>query len=153
MKTQLEQYIEYRRAKSQDVGDMVCIDSTCFSRNNWTIGDFDKIVGHKEFVVNVASVGATIVGYVVIKKGKKSLLLASVAVEPGMQRNGIGRKLVASAVDIALKNRMRSIYTSVPEVNLDAQLFFRECGYKATGAIVEKPDSGTCYTMKFSLKE
>lgn len=73
--------------------------------------------------------GKRILGYVVyeVMAGERTIL--NIAVHPDHRRQGIGRAMIGKVCHA--NDGQRSLRVMVRERNLDGQLFFRDCGFRA----------------------
>jgi len=74
-----------------------------------------KIVGHSEWVVTD-------------EPDKKFIYLSTIEINENYQRKGIGRLMIADAVEYAKKNDCASLVTC-PDTSGSAAVFYRKCGF------------------------
>lgn len=72
----------------------------------------------------------TILGYCVCLTVRDELYIKKIAVDPAKRRNGIGRTLLTSIEEYALKNTTTKISLDCDEKNLGAQAFYAAIGFK-----------------------
>ncbi len=94
--------------------------------------------------VLVAELDSRLAGYVTLRP---PTLLASnahvqqiqgLAVNPGMQRRGVGRALIDGALDEARRRGARKVSLRVLSSNPDAQRLYAACGFEVEGVLREE---------------
>ncbi len=90
--------------------------------------------------------GGQIVGYMIYHRDGGNLILGAIAVDFAERRRGHGGAMIGNLIAKLGPDRKR-ILTLVPDDNLDAQLFFRSLGFRATGI------DGRMYPMEFAIAE
>jgi ribosomal-protein-alanine N-acetyltransferase len=112
----------------------------------WSELDFVRVLKNKSVLCRVARVvlppapgcsghGEVVFGYVVNDYAKTEIVILNLAVATWARRRGVGRLLVESVVRKLSPKKRRVATATVREKNLAAQLFFRACGFRATGVI------------------
>jgi len=66
---------------------------------------------------------------------RRPLYLLSMAVEPGLQRTGIGRELLAAATDVARSWPAEAIRLDAYNSAAGAGPFYAKCGYREVGRV------------------
>jgi ribosomal-protein-alanine N-acetyltransferase len=66
---------------------------------------------------------------------KNRIHILSFAVHPDYRRQGIGQSMIDKLVSKLAYQRRNRIVLEVRETNLDAQLFFRQLGFRATSVL------------------
>lgn len=121
----------------------------------WSEKYFIKQLRERNVVAMVADFDALVVGYMVYELHKHWLDLINVAVHPDARRRTIGAQLMKRLKRKLSYQRRRVITTRVRETNLGAQLFFRDCGFRAES--VERnhfEDTWEdAYVMQFTFNE
>lgn len=82
----------------------------------------------------VAEYGGRVVGFMVYELHKARIELLRLAVRPEFRREGVGRRMVARLVGKLTWMRDR-VALHVRESCLDAQLFLRDCGFRAVDVV------------------
>lgn len=100
--------------------------------NPWTEAQFRKAIRQTDARTLVAAHRGMVVGYVLLHLWPRHIEIWNLAVEPEFRRRGVGRQLVACAK--GTRNRKEIVRAAVRETNVAGQLFFRACGFVATGA-------------------
>ena len=119
----------------RDMDEILDIENQCFQWDSWTEKDFVYTMRQRNVIGMVAEYDEQVVGFSVYEFHKKYVVLLNVAVLPELQRQGIGKAMIAKQKQkqkLSLHRRER-LQLTVDETNLAAQLFFRSQGFKATG--------------------
>lgn len=115
----------------RDMEEVVAIEADSFEFP-WSEEDFVKCVRQKNCIGMVAERGERVVGFVIYELHKTRLHLMNLAVASDMRRCGVGRQLVAFLAKKLSIQRRTKLTAEVRETNLPAQLFFKQCGFRAT---------------------
>jgi [ribosomal protein S18]-alanine N-acetyltransferase len=98
-----------------------------------------------------------VIGYMIYTFNRNTLTLDNLAVSPGFRRDGIGREMLVNLARKLNTTRRKKIVADVSEVNLNAQLFLRACGFKATkilpGDPAELSDDGYRFELPFEAAQ
>ena len=81
----------------------------------------------------VAELDGKIVGMLVVWLIVDEAHVATVATHPEYRRQGIGKRLLAHALRLIMRDGARSSFLEVRESNLAAQEMYRKFGYEVTG--------------------
>lgn len=121
----------------------------------WTEEDFIRCVRQRNCIGMVAEFKEEIVGYMVYELHKSRVHLLSFATHPDFRYRSVGRQLVDK-----LKSKLRDggrcrITLEVRETNLDAQLFFQQCGFAATAVLEDYyfDRAEDAYVMEYHVSE
>ena len=104
----------------------------------WSESDFINCLRTRNCIGLVAEYNEKVIGYMVYELHKRRYHVLNFAVHPEYRRKGIGKAMVAdiqrklwSDSNVACVERRRTaILLEVRERNLDAQLFWRQCGFR-----------------------
>jgi len=121
--------VRYLYKNAEEFSSLVDIESRCFD-TPWTRSDFVTELKKPRTSCYVAIHDGKIIGYAVCRFSSKKIQIVNIAVDPEMQRQGIGTSLIHVVVG-KLNLTCNEMVSSVRETNLKAQLFFRDCGFKA----------------------
>jgi len=136
-----------------DLRQVLRIEANSFA-HPWSERDFVEHLESSNSVALVAEGRGPILGYVVYGIGTACIRLHSCVVRREFRRRGIGSRMVASLASLAAERESAGIVTKVPERNVGAQLFFRQCGFRAVrilrGYLMDEQDA---YVMEFHLPE
>jgi ribosomal-protein-alanine N-acetyltransferase len=83
----------------------------------------------------VAEVDDRIVGFMIYELHKNRLHILNFAVGSYYRRRSVGRQMAAKLVSKLSYQRRTRILLEVRETNLDAQLFFRNVGFRAVSVL------------------
>ncbi len=94
------------------------------------VADFPAAIAAGEVYVLVD--GRAVVGFIVFRTGSGHLFVENVAVDPGRQHRGLGRRLMAFAEATALERGLPALrlYTNVKMI--ENMPFYRELGFVET---------------------
>jgi len=120
----------------RDMQEVVDIESKS-SEYPWPEDQFISALRARNCIGMVAEVDTTIAGYMVYELLDKTIRLTNFAVHPTYTRHGIGTRMIAKLVNKLSTQRRTNVSLAVRETNLNAQLFFRACGFKATKVLRE----------------
>lgn len=137
----------------RDLPEVLNIENRSFAYP-WSEEDFIRWLRQRSVVGMVAEYDERVVGYFIYELHKTRFSLVSMAVHPDFRHQGIGRAIIAKLVSKLSCERRRRITSEVRESNLDAQLFFRACGFRATGVLREFcDDTGEdAFVFEFGLR-
>jgi len=132
--------------------DVLNIERACFD-HVWSEEDFLCCLRQRNCIGMVAEQDHNIVGFMIYELHKLTLRILNFAVDPSVQRSGIGSRMIERLVDKLSQQRRREIVLEVRETNLNAQLFFRSQGFRAMGVLREHYDDTAedAYSMIFRL--
>ena len=121
----------------------------------WCEEDFLRCLRQRNCIGMVAEQGEKVVGFMIYELHKTKLHFLNFAVHPECRRMGIGGQMAEKLASKVSSHRRTRIMIAVRETNLDAQLFFRNTGFRATGVSREfYADSGEdAYMMEYRLSE
>jgi ribosomal-protein-alanine N-acetyltransferase len=101
----------------------------------------------------VAEYGEKVVGFMIYELHKTKLHILNFAVHTEHRRSGIGGQMVEKLISKLSNHRRTQVVLEVRESNLDAQLFFRNLEFRATGVSrAHYHDTGEdAYVMEYRL--
>lgn len=145
---------EIRWMLRNDLSEVMRIENESFE-NPWSEKDFKRHLRRQDTIGVVAEAGGRVVGYMVYEMHKHRYHIISISACPSSLRQGVGTALIAYLTK-RLKNGDRNrINLEVRETNLNAQLFFKAVGFRATE--VFKDFYGDCdedaYAMTYRLPQ
>ena len=137
-----------------DMAKVLGIEAECF-RHPWTVADFLRCLRQRNCIGMVADYENQIVGFMIYELHKNRIHVLDFAVAKDHRRRGVGRQMVAKLVAKLSSNRRTRIVLDVPEKNLDAQLFLRALGFRATQVLREPYPvaKGDAYRFELSFDE
>ncbi len=120
--------------RSRDLPQVLAIENACFE-NPWSKAGFalhlKKPKSYEHFYV--ARHKDTVVGYIVFNVLCEEGHILNIAVQPGYQRQGIGKYLLASALEIVREHEGQVVFLEVAISNLPAQYLYRQFGFRICG--------------------
>jgi GNAT superfamily N-acetyltransferase len=90
--------------------------------------DYRQVIG--ECDVHVAERDGVIVGVLVLREASEGYLLDNIAVSPGHQGTGLGRRLLELAEHSALEAGHDSIYLYTQEIMVENRALYERIGYE-----------------------
>jgi ribosomal protein S18 acetylase RimI-like enzyme len=147
--------LQIQRMAERHVRDVSQIEFSCFE-DPWGI----KALKNCLFDENVTSVVATdrkiVVAHMCLSIRPKKIDIYRLAILPDCQRQGIGRMLVGLLTTDSFSPTMHDrVETWVNEYSLEAQLFFKACGFVHEGTVNSIPadsDDGYLFARKLKCK-
>lgn len=118
----------------------------------WSEEDFIRRLRQRNCIGMVAEVEDKVVGFMVYALHKNRLHLVNFAVDPDMQRLGVGSILMEKLISKLSYQRRNQILLEVRETNLEAQLFFKQFGFKATSVLPKFYTIEDAYLMKYTYQ-
>lgn len=136
----------------RDMQEVLAIESRSFEFP-WAEEDFISFLRQRNAIGMVADYRDRVVGYMVYEIHKSRLHLVNIAVHPGFRREGVGKAMLDKLSSKLSSQRRVLISLHVRETNLDAQLFFKSCGFFATTVVHDFYDdtSEDAYRMEYRL--
>lgn len=119
----------------------------------WSDSDFVGVLRQRNNIGMIAEHNEQVVGFMVYSLHKTSLHIVNFAVHPSFRMRGVGRQLVAKLVSKLNPHRRVRMMLEVRESNLEAQLFFKACGFKATRVLRDFYDDSPedAYLMEYRI--
>ncbi|HTN76438.1 MAG TPA: ribosomal protein S18-alanine N-acetyltransferase [Pirellulaceae bacterium] len=117
----------------------------------WSEDDFIRCLRQRNCIGMVAERDERIVGFMIYELHKNRLHVLNFAVHPEFRRSGVGGQMAAKLMGKLSPQRRSRIMLEVRETNLDAQLFFRDLGFRAISVLRDFYDDTTedAYLMEF----
>lgn len=119
----------------RDMPEVLDIEQLSFGDDAWGEDDFIRALRRRTVIGMVAEHDERIVGFMVYDLPKNQIDVWNFAVHPAWRRRGFGRAMIDKLMGKLIPQRRNRIRLEIRDSNLDAQLFFRENGFKATGVI------------------
>ena len=117
-----------------DLQQVLDIENQCFE-NPWSDTYFTISLkrprSYERFYV--ARRENTVVGYIVFNILHEEAHILNIAVPPACQRQGIGKYLLASALEMIQADNGREVFLEVAVSNLPAQYLYRQFGFRICG--------------------
>ncbi len=136
----------------RDMPEVLQIEQESF-QSPWSDEDFLCCLRQRNCIGMVAEYDHKIVGFMIYELHKTRLHILNFAVSADARRNGIGGQMVLRLIDKLSQQRRSEILLEVRERNLDAQLFFREQGFRAISVLRCHYDDTAedAYILRFRL--
>lgn len=141
-----------RWAIRRDMAEILAIEKAVFEFP-WCEDDFIRCFRAKNVIGMVTEAGERVVGFMVYELHRTRVHILNFAVHPDFQGMGVGGTQMSKLLGKLEEDRRNRITTEVRERNLDAQLFFKRFGFRATSVLrghYEDSDED-CYTMCHAL--
>ena len=126
--------VQIRWLIRRDMPEVLRIEQESF-QSPWTDEDFLCCLRQRNCIGMVAEWDHQIVGFMIYELHKSRLQILNFAVAPEFRRSDIGSQMVLRLIDKLSQQRRNEILLEVRERNLDAQLFFRNQGFRAISVL------------------
>lgn len=126
--------VQHRWMLKRDMDEVLWIERTQFEFP-LTSEELLAFLRKKNNIGMVAESGDEIVGHCLYGLQRDCIHIASLAVAPGLCRQGIGRQMIERLKDKLGNHRRSSLMAIVRERNVDAQLFLRSMEFDWTETI------------------
>ena len=124
--------VTIRPAEERDVDDVAAIERSVFN-DPWSRRSFVDLVGEPRVAFLVAVDGQVVVGYAIVLLAGVESELANLAVARLMQKQGLGKRLLADVLSAARARGSREIFLEVRESNAAAIALYSAAGFEAVG--------------------
>ena len=121
-----------RAATEQDLDDVAAIERSVFN-DPWSRRSFAALVEERHVTFLVAANESGVVGYAIVLVSGIECELANLAVTRLMQRQGLGAKLLAEAMERARQRGAREMFLEVRASNAAAIQLYSAAGFNAVG--------------------
>ncbi len=101
----------------------------------WVDDDFIRCLRQRNCIGMVAEHEGRVVGFMIYELHRTRIHVINFAVGGLYQRLGVGSQMIAKLIAKLTVQRRSRIVLEVRETNLDAQLFFRENGFRAVSVL------------------
>lgn len=141
----------------RDMAEVLDIEKLAFEFP-WCEDDFIKVLRQKNAIAMIAEAGDRVVGFKVYELFPNRVHLLNIAVHPDFHGMGVGGTLVSNLLGKLSEGRRVRITTEVRERNLDAQLFFKRFGFRATSVLRDYYDDSEedayvfCHSLAFNAE-
>lgn len=134
----------------RDMEQVLEIERTAFEFP-WSEDDFVSCLRRRNCIGMVAEQGDQIVGFMIYELHKTRLHLLNFAVAADTRRCGVGTQMVDKLIGKLSSQRRTRLSLEVRETNLEAQLFFRGSGFRATSVLRDFYDDSPedAYLMQY----
>jgi ribosomal-protein-alanine N-acetyltransferase len=118
----------------RDMSDVLEIENSSFEFP-WFEEDFIRCLRQRNCIGMVAEYDEHVVGFMIYELHKTRLHILNFSVHPEFRRSHIGQQMVSKLVSKLSYQRRTQITLEVRETNLEAQLFFKGQGFRATSVL------------------
>lgn len=134
----------------RDMDDVLRIENESFEPP-WGEGDFIRCLRNRNVIGMVADVDEQVAGFNIYEFHRNRLHVLNFAVDHAYRRRGVGAAMVRKLVSKLSRQRRNRIMLEVRETNLDAQLFFRDLGFRAVSLLRDFYEDTTedAYLMQY----
>ncbi|MGN6547948.1 MAG: ribosomal protein S18-alanine N-acetyltransferase [Aureliella sp.] len=101
----------------------------------WSEDEFIRCLRQRNCIGMVAERDTAVAGFMVYELHKNRLHLLNFAVARAARRTGVGSAMVNKLASKLSSDRRNRIMLEVRETNLDAQIFFRQLGFRAISVL------------------
>lgn len=125
-----------RHAAAGDVERVAELESTCFTSDPWPRQSFESFIDRAGITFIVAEDprrDESIVGYAVLIQAADEAEILNLAVAADSRGDGIGSSLLASLVETASRDGVRTLYLEVRESNAAARRLYERNGFAEVG--------------------
>ena len=121
-----------RAATERDLDDVATVERSVFN-DPWSRRSFSALVGEGHVVFLVATNEGGVVGYAIVLVSGVECELANLAVTRLIQRQGLGARLLAEAMERARERGGREMFLEVRASNAAAIQLYSSAGFQAVG--------------------
>ncbi|MBC8877113.1 MAG: ribosomal protein S18-alanine N-acetyltransferase [Planctomycetes bacterium] len=118
----------------RDMPEVLDIESRSFEFP-WSEEDFIRCLRQRNCIGMVAEYDERVVGFMIYELHKNRLHILNFAVRPEFRRRGVAMAMVRKLIGKLSQQRRNRILLEIRETNLGAQLFFRDCGFRAISVL------------------
>lgn len=120
----------------------------------WSEEDFIRCLRQRNCIGMVAEYQDRVVGFMIYELLKTKIHVLNFAVARSWRRSGVGTQMIAKLIGKLSAQRRSRIQLEVRETNLDAQLFFRSSGFRATSVLHDfyEDTPEDAYLMQFRYR-
>lgn len=137
----------------RDMPAVLAIEDQSFEFS-WTEDDFIRCLRQRNCIGMVAEQDDQVVGFMIYELHKNRLHVLNFAVAQHVRRQGVGRAMVGKLLSKLSHERRNRIMLEVRETNLDAQLFFKQIGFRAVSVLRDFYDDSDedAYLMQYRYR-
>lgn len=134
----------------RDMPEVLAIEAHSFEFP-WSEDDFIRCLRQRNCIGMVAERDERVVGFMIYELHRNRLHILNFAVHPDFRRSSVGNQMANKLIGKLSPQRRSRILLEVRETNLDAQLFFRDLGFRAISVLRDFYDDTTedAYLMEY----
>ncbi len=120
----------------------------------WSEEEFIRCLRQRNCIGMVAEQDDQVVGFMIYELHKNRLHLLNFSVTPECRRTGVGTAMMEKLAGKLSTDRRNRIMLEVRETNLEAQLFFKNFGFKAISVLRDFYEDTTedAYLMQYRFR-
>jgi ribosomal-protein-alanine N-acetyltransferase len=120
----------------------------------WSEDDFIRCLRQRNCIAMVAEHDERVAGFMIYELHRNRLHILNFAVGCDFRRHGVGQQMVEKLIGKLSSQRRNRILLEVRETNLEAQLFFRDLGFRAISVLRDFYDDTTedAYLMQYRYR-
>lgn len=118
----------------RDMPEVLDVERESFEFS-WFEEDFIRCLRQRNCIGMVAEHGERVVGFMIYELHKTRLHILNFAVAESVRRRGVGQQMANKLISKLSSQRRTRISLEVRETNLQAQMFFKELGFRATSVL------------------
>jgi [ribosomal protein S18]-alanine N-acetyltransferase len=120
----------------------------------WSEEDFIRSLRQRNCMSWVVEYSDKVVGFMIYGLHKARFHILNFAVHPHYRRRGVGKQMVNKLIESLSYQYRTLILLEVRETNLDAQLFFRQIGFRAVSVLRDFYEDTVedAYLMEYNIK-
>lgn len=132
--------IQIRQAGREDLDTLFALDQTCFRPGiAYSLAELRYFLFHARSASVVAEDSTGILGFAIVQfglaQGRRVGHIITIDVDPSLRRNGIGRALMGSLLDLCRERQAALLRLEVAVDNDPAIAFYLQSGFRETGRI------------------
>lgn len=132
----------------RDTPEVMAIENSSYD-DPWTEEEMLSHLRKRNCIGMVIEVGERVAGFMVYELHKGRIDILNFAVGEEFRRKGYGAQMVGKLVGKLSGARRSRLALTVCETNLPGQLFFKECGFRATEVIRGDAGERDTYKMEY----
>jgi ribosomal-protein-alanine N-acetyltransferase len=134
----------------RDMPEVLAIESGSFEFP-WTEDDFVRCLRQRNCIGMVAEHNERVVGFMIYELHRNRLHVLNFSVHPKYRRKLVGSQMIRKLISKLSPQRRNRVMLEVRETNLDAQLFFKQQGFRAVSVLRDFYEDTTedAYLMQF----
>ena len=119
-------------ASSRDARAMAALHGASFKRG-WSDGEFESLVSDRNVVVHRATVGRSLVGFILSRIAGDEAEILSVAVASFRRGKGLARRLLDLNLRRLAGLGVRTVFLEVGDDNVPARRLYQRAGFREVG--------------------
>ncbi len=147
--------IVFDRMGQEDLEQVMLIENASFPKP-WRVSFFERQLRYpqKSTFCYVARLKDEVLGYIVFNFVCDEAHILNIAVDPDLRQQGVGRYLLASALDFVRKQSGTMVYLEVGVNNSAAQHLYGQFGFEVCGVLKRYYSDGEdAYIMRKVLQD